>query len=456
MSRDAKPYILPKLDPGLKPGGGKAVTSSSPIYIVARRIQQAFSKISNVTPAYTAEDMSLDPASAREARTRQLNANGSRKGSPRPHRRASEFSAEKTVIPLEDITDSNTGSELSGPASFTVFCPSIFAHIRSLYSFNDESILKEFAQAQSLGFLPSPGKSPTIFLYGGSGRFIVKQLKSKELRYLLACAHAYAEHLSMYPNTLIIRLLGVFTISLKGKNFNLCIMPNLFDTPLPISRRYDIKGSFVGRSTKHPKEGSTLKDNDLRHNISLDARRRWLLLSQLELDSEFFARWNFIDYSLLLGEALWPGDKSHCDGQEVEGATPVTKHPLPQVDPEISSLTPLTMNERPCSESIFLSEMGGYICDPHPEEGRSSSSGYAVIYLGVIDFLTDYNWFKTMETALKGIRNDKHGVSAVPAREYKERFMRAVREVFVVSTGYEVEDVAEGDDGQAVSTRRAR
>lgn len=470
------------------------MTPSSQIYPVARRVQQAFSKIAEVRPAYSSAEMSLDRASAKKARE-AFRASAQREpGRPAEHPRAGAFLSERTVLQLEPIRDPNTGTEFSDAASVTVLCPSIFAHIRSLYGLDNQDLLEEFALAQSLGFLPSPGKSPTIFLYGGSGRFIVKQLKSKELRYILACAHAYAAHLSMYPSSLIIRLLGVYTVSLRGKDFHLCVMPNLFDTPLPISRRYDVKGSFVGRTTKRPKEGSTLKDNDLRHNVPMEAGRRWLLLAQLERDSEFFARWNFIDYSLLLGEAVWfddargvagmAGERGGEQGRDqdrqqghgspsAQGITQNSAQSSSAASPppcDISSLTPDTMDELAGPGSIFTREMGGFFCDsPLGCGGQAADSAalgeaegsaapaspelafpsahappaHTVLYLGVIDFLTDYNWFKSMETALKGIRHDKHGVSAVPAREYKERFMRAMREVFVVSTGWEVPAPAE-------------
>lgn len=84
-------------------------------------------------------------------------------------------------------------------------------------------------------------------------------------------------------------------------------MGNMFNSPFEIHRRYDLKGSTVGRqSTERQKRDRTraLKDLDfLNDSMTIPLLRTSYdeILHQLEIDAEFLADCNIIDYSVLLG-----------------------------------------------------------------------------------------------------------------------------------------------------------
>ena len=78
-------------------------------------------------------------------------------------------------------------------------------------------------------------------------------------------------------------------------------MGNLFRTDLTIHRRYDLKGSSLGRFTVNPQHSSTLKDLDLCETFKLEPRVREQLSAQLDADAKFLEQNNIMDYSLLLG-----------------------------------------------------------------------------------------------------------------------------------------------------------
>jgi hypothetical protein len=83
-------------------------------------------------------------------------------------------------------------------------------------------------------------------------------------------------------------------------------MANLFQTDLPIHRRFDLKGSWVGRRTKSHKLASDtcLKDLEALEQglkIGVGEKRRAALLETIRSDTQWLATQGVIDYSLLVG-----------------------------------------------------------------------------------------------------------------------------------------------------------
>jgi len=82
-------------------------------------------------------------------------------------------------------------------------------------------------------------------------------------------------------------------------------MENIFETPLDIYEKYDLKGSTVNRSVTgqaevwHP--NLALKDMDLHQSISLGPALKAKFLLQVENDTRWLCSLNICDYSLLVG-----------------------------------------------------------------------------------------------------------------------------------------------------------
>merc|ERR1719230_2068062 len=156
----------------------------------------------------------------------------------------------------------------------------------------------------------------------------MKTVTSKEFHLLKGMLMQYHQHITTHPETLIVRFLGLHCLSVQSKSkasivgkpkrekLYFVVMSNMFNTPFEIHRRFDLKGSWVGRETLEEKKepGAALKDVDfLQANevIQVGEERRAKLLATLESDSQFLSSNNIIDYSILLG--------IHDLGQEAKG-----------------------------------------------------------------------------------------------------------------------------------------
>ncbi|KAJ1380663.1 phosphatidylinositol-4-phosphate 5-kinase, partial [Ochromonadaceae sp. CCMP2298] len=133
-----------------------------------------------------------------------------------------------------------------------------------------------------------------------------------------------------HPTSLLVRFLGLHSLSMYGNEFTFVVMKNVF--PLSrISDKYDVKGSWVGRhaTRKAPGkratckycneyfvEGSaskcsevigpheavvTLKDNDMVNKIRLQPEAAYALIDILHADADALCSMGMMDYSLLVG-----------------------------------------------------------------------------------------------------------------------------------------------------------
>ena len=126
------------------------------------------------------------------------------------------------------------------------------------------------------------------------------------MKLLLNLLPRYVEHVRKYPHTLLIKFYGLYrvtptqggkpTTATKARPGTLCctaghnrwlagcssdwspsvqvhfiVMNNLFRTELPIHRKYDLKGSILGRTAlQEPGPNVILKDQDLNIRLVLD------------------------------------------------------------------------------------------------------------------------------------------------------------------------------------------
>ena len=82
-------------------------------------------------------------------------------------------------------------------------------------------------------------------------------------------------------------------------------LPEYFDKAEADIEMYDLKGSWVNRSTVTPdgenKSRAVMKDNDLREKLYMNEAQEKELMGMLKKDSEFLRDFGIMDYSLLLG-----------------------------------------------------------------------------------------------------------------------------------------------------------
>jgi len=81
----------------------------------------------------------------------------------------------------------------------------------------------------------------------------------------------YYKHVSEHSDSLLTKFFGLYRVKPRargGRKVRFVVMGNLFCTDLAIHRRYDLKGSTLGRYTPGPATPEDiLKDLDLAHKF---------------------------------------------------------------------------------------------------------------------------------------------------------------------------------------------
>ncbi|CAJ1400443.1 unnamed protein product [Effrenium voratum] len=300
----------------------------------------------------------------------------------------------------------------------------------------------------SLSELSSEGKSGAFFYYTSDGKYMMKTVTHKEQMLLKKMLKKYYDHITQNQGTLLVRFLGLHCLSVRkdrkaGKGSAVqkvyfVVMGNMFNTPFEIHRRYDLKGSWIGRVTKieEPIDPSVaLKDVDFTNAgecIRVGEERKAKLVAQIERDSAFLRDNNIIDYSLLLGIYELTSQGSDDKGAEAKASDSATADASGDHGGEsclglrgaiAATTTDITVKLSPTEEfshgevPIHQAHMGGML----------SSDQKVLYFLGIIDILTPYDGRKHLEHWFKAIRYDSRGVSCCPPGMYAERFSTFMR-----------------------------
>ncbi|KAM7464215.1 hypothetical protein LguiA_032336 [Lonicera macranthoides] len=367
-----------------------------------------------------------------------------------------------------------TPSHQSDDFKWKDYCPMVFRNLREMFKIDAADYMMSICGNDALRELSSPGKSGSVFFLSQDDRFMIKTLRKSEVKVLLRMLPDYHFHVRTYENTLVTKFFGLHRIKpSSGQKFRFVVMGNMFCTELRIHRRFDLKGSSLGRSTDKVEidENTTLKDLDLNYCFYLEPSWREALLEQIEIDSKFLEAQNIMDYSLLLGvhyraprhlRSLMPynqnvtsdglgivaeeesmddeispqglvlvprgaEDNSVVVGPHVRGSRLRTSSATG--DEEVDLLLPGTASRLQIQLGVNMPARAEHI--PGKEETQMFHEVYdVVLYLGVIDILQEYNIHKKIEHAYKSIQFDSLSISAVDPKFYSERFLEFVQKVF--------------------------
>jgi hypothetical protein len=229
----------------------------------------------------------------------------------------------------------------------------------------------------------SEGKSGSFFLFTKDKRLSIKTIKRGERRLMLRFLKDYHEHISHFPETLLCKIYGVFTLKVPGVTaVDLLVMQNVFYKVSPLTV-YDIKGSTAGRtSKKHGQYLGPLKDLDFiekKERLFLTQEDIQKLEFNLLKDVKVLKKNRLMDYSMLIG-----------------------------------------------TSEVF-------------DNGNRNRNSYMsmrrdMMYtMGIIDFLTEYGYWKSIERSFAAMRYGKlvkQASVANPAR-YSNRFFNFIFSVVV-------------------------
>ncbi|KAF5938146.1 hypothetical protein HYC85_025652 [Camellia sinensis] len=296
--------------------------------------------------------------------------------------------------------------------------------------------------------LSSPGKSGSFFYLTNDDRYMIKTMKKAEAKVLLRMLSAYYNHVRAFENTLVAKFYGLHCVKLNGpaqKKVRFIIMGNLFCSEYTIHRRFDLKGSSLGRMTDKPEaeiDATTiLKDLDL--NFIFRLQKTWFqeFRRQIDRDCEFLEQERIMDYSLLVGlhfidtttaGSLIPsGARTPIDIDDLETESSAPR--LSRVDVDQLLLDPAgwasirlgvnmparverTERKNDCEFQLVGEPTGEYYD--------------VVMFFGIIDILQDYDITKKLEHAYKSIQYDPTSISAVDPKQYSKRFRDFIFKTF--------------------------
>ncbi|KAE9465843.1 hypothetical protein C3L33_02245, partial [Rhododendron williamsianum] len=290
------------------------------------------------------------------------------------------------------------------------YCPLVFRTLRKLFNVDAADYMISICGDDALRELSSPGKSGSFFYLTDDDRYMIKTMKKAEVK---------------------VRFI---------------IMGNLFCSEYTIHRRYDLKGSSLGRITDKPEaeiDATTiLKDLDL--NFLFRLQRTWFqeFRRQLDRDCEFLEQERIMDYSLLVG--LHFRDSTNSGNLILSGdPTPSTDDDDRETEPSAPRLSRAAVDQLLSDPEGWASIRLGINMPARVERterkldcefqlvGEPTEEYYDVVmFFGIIDILQDYDITKKLEHAYKSIQYDPTSISAVDPKQYSRRFRDFILKVF--------------------------
>ncbi|KAF8769064.1 hypothetical protein HU200_006988 [Digitaria exilis] len=338
------------------------------------------------------------------------------------------------------------------------YCPMVFRNLREMFKIDAADYMVSICGSDALRELSSPGKSGSVFFLSQDDRFMIKTLRKSEVQVLLRMLPEYYYHVQTYENTLITKFFGLHRVKpSSGQKFHFVVMGNMFCTELRIHRRFDLKGSSLGRSTDKIKidENTTLKDLDLNYLFYVEPSWRETLLNLL-LGVHFRAPQNLRtqasfdqkivpDRLAVLSEQGALEDSMNCSeglvlvqrasdqndviiGPHIRGARLRSSTSFEEVDLLLPGTARLQIQLGVNMPARAEQTTKG-------DDNESFGQVYdVVIYLGIIDILQEYNLRKKIEHTYKSIQYSSLSISVVEPNFYSERFLKFIHTVFPESS----------------------
>eukprot|EP00943_MAST-04B_sp_MAST-4B-sp1_P006378 g6378.t1 len=131
------------------------------------------------------------------------------------------------------------------------YAPKIFKSIRSFQGIRSSSYVFSMCNKPLKPKVFSASASGSFFFETADKRYVLKTITKRECDQLRHMLFDYWKHIERYADTLLPRFMGMYKVKhTENKFVRVLVMRNAFYTKLPISEKYDLKGSTVGRETK--------------------------------------------------------------------------------------------------------------------------------------------------------------------------------------------------------------
>jgi len=272
---------------------------------------------------------------------------------------------------------------------FLDYFPTVFASIREVDGITRERYLESLDVEKFLregNFKISDARSGAFFCIPPDKQYLLKMVTDVEAKFLKKIIPDLASYYKTEKNTLLVKFYGFHGVVLpQGYTVHIVVMSNVFYSGIKLDHVYDLKGSWVNRKSKKAHLGLDL---DFSRKIKFSENIKMLFLGQISKDATFLSGLGIMDYSLILG-----------------------LHLIKDYDPK-SPMYAGSSEDSP----IWIN-------------GLISEDKTEMYFLGIIDFLQQFNWKKRIEffAKTKLLCYDSKGLSAVPPYEYCTRFLNAMQ-----------------------------
>ena len=332
---------------------------------------------------------------------------------------------------------------------FYDYAPKIFYNLRNLYGISNDDYLKSLGpenflcnliitKNKSLKEICSSGKSGSFFYYSYDSKYLMKTIPECEFEKFREMLQDYYLYMYEHPQTLLQRFFGLYMCIFNDTKMHFVVMNNVFDTPLQIHYKYDLKGSTYKRISRKCKEINyddydfdiAMKDIDFidrKENIDISSYYKKILNTEAHNDSKFLSNHNINDYSFLIG---------------VNDQKFTNKEQVPQEQLMLLTGQKIVQSQKTAvAKNVFRK--------PFYEEhygGIQSEDKKKVYFFGIIDIFTNFGATKKMEYVVKSV-SQGNGISCKPPDQYSTRFIKFVDKILNPDYGKNNYFDDSGDDG---------
>ena len=258
---------------------------------------------------------------------------------------------DKYILKPESINaefkGNRSNADLKDPIKFYDFAPRAFHVLRTTWNISPRDYITSCGPGKILSNLiigsltaisrmQSEGKSGDFFYRTGDSRYMMKTISQKEYQTFREMIPEYVQHMTVENldanpptpglNSLICKFCGLHKMKTQINGyvtkiyFVVMLNCNPPDDVIPVHRRFDLKGSYKGRSAikkaknmqnlkklplNEPFE-TILKDNDFDKlkssigHVRLGDQKRVLFTNAMRADVKFLQRHEIMDYSLIV------------------------------------------------------------------------------------------------------------------------------------------------------------
>ena len=332
---------------------------------------------------------------------------------------------------------------------FYDYAPKIFYNLRNLYGISNDDYLKSLGpenflcnliitKNKSLKEICSSGKSGSFFYYSYDSKYLMKTIPECEFNKFRDMLQDYYLYMYDHPQTLLQRFFGLYMCIFNDTKMHFVVMNNVFDTPLQIHYKYDLKGSTYKRISRKCKEINyddydfdiAMKDIDFidrKEKIDISSYYKKILNTEAHNDSKFLSNHNINDYSFLIG---------------VNDQKFTNKEQVPQEQLMLLTGQKIVQSQKTAvAKNVFRK--------PFYEEhygGIQSEDKKKVYFFGIIDIFTNFGPTKKMEYVVKSV-SQGNGISCKPPDQYSTRFIKFVDKILNPDYGKNNYFDDSGDDG---------